>query len=281
VIKKFKIEFIPRFAKFISKYIRLSNKKGEILMSQVKIKSKGRNDEENGEEKEEDYESKLLKEDNESEDENDEHEYEDVEGTKGTKKENTEDTFTDQEDKNEDETNEIFTDEEGSKLENIEKENSYLDEDLEKIIKTEEDEESNDDEQEEEKTKKKKDKSTKENEILNNKNFSWEDVKIENMVLNIESDSTVFNFDLCIPFTQKNVLLKNMLDHTLRSITFKCVKNVNRCFILDKNENNETKYMLQLEGINFDEILKYSSLIDINKVYTNDVGRILHKYGVF
>lgn len=283
VIKKFKVEFIPRLAKYIAKYIKSTSKKGEILVSQFKPK-RGKNLEENeeGEEKEENYESKFKKDEDESEDDNDEQEYEDVKGVKKKKNENTDETFTDEEDKpdNEDETHEMYTDDEGSR----ETDREEIDENLKKIIRKEEEEEEvegvDTDEQEEVKLKRKNDKQSKELEYLNNKNFSWEDVRINNMMLNIDINATTFNFELSIPYSQKTILLKNMMDHTLKSITFKSVDKVNRCRVLDEEVKGETKYMLQLEGVNFAEVYKYSHILDINKMYTNDIGNILRKYGV-
>jgi hypothetical protein len=130
-----------------------------------------------------------------------------------------------------------------------------------------------------EKITKKNEKLKKEMDMFNNRHYSHEDVKISDMKLNLES--SCFSFDLTIPFSQKNILLKNLLDETLKNITFKSVKNINRCHVIDRKENEKfIEYTLQLEGVNFDEVMKYVNHIDINRISTNDLGSILHKYGV-
>ena len=90
-----------------------------------------------------------------------------------------------------------------------------------------------------------------------------------------------FTFELVIPFLQKNILLKNILDIVLKKLNFKSIKNIKRCHILTKNDKkNETEYVLQLEGFNYDAVQEFSDEIDINHLGTNDIGGILSIYGI-
>jgi hypothetical protein len=281
LVKIFKVEFIPRFAKFISKFLKLSNKKGEIMSNITKIRKGAGAFEDGGnkEEREEDYEANIK--DAESDDENDEHEYEDVDGTKSKKKENTEETYTDEEEISED-NNVIDVNEEADPDADVDADDNDV-----KMTNQEDETDANDDDDcANTNTKEKKKIYNKDKEVLNSKTFSWEEVRIDHMMLSAnsevdaESNDSYFNFELCIPYTQKNMLIKNMLDHTLKSITFKSVRNVNRCHVIDKKVNGVTKFQLQLEGINFEEVIRHAHLIDINKIYTNDIGNIIERYGV-
>jgi DNA-directed RNA polymerase I subunit RPA1 len=96
-----------------------------------------------------------------------------------------------------------------------------------------------------------------------------------------DTSSSTFSFDLYIPYTQKNILLKNILNLVLKKINFKSVKHIKKCHLLDKEgKNGEKEYYIQLEGFNFDEVAKYSDLIDINHISTNDIGGVLSIYGI-
>lgn len=66
----------------------------------------------------------------------------------------------------------------------------------------------------------------------------------------------------------------------LKNIKFQSVPGVKKCHILDMTKKKQAGFVLQLEGINFNEILKYFDLIDINKIDTNDLGSYLRIYGV-
>ena len=48
----------------------------------------------------------------------------------------------------------------------------------------------------------------------------------------------------------------------------------------DKQTKKSSGYELQIEGMNFQEVFKYSDEIEINKISLNDIGSILRIYGV-
>ena len=59
------------------------------------------------------------------------------------------------------------------------------------------------------------------------------------------------------------------------------MKNIKKCYLLDKkSESGGIDYSIQLEGFNFEEVSKYSDLIDINHISTNDIGGVLSIYGI-
>ena len=72
-----------------------------------------------------------------------------------------------------------------------------------------------------------------------------------------------------------------MLDQVLKIIKFKMVPGIKKCHILDrKGENNATEYLLQLEGVNFKDIYESAKDLDLNRIYTNDIGSYLRLYGI-
>jgi hypothetical protein len=95
--------------------------------------------------------------------------------------------------------------------------------------------------------------------------------------MKFDKKDSYFSFELYLPYTQKNLLLKNILDLALKSIIFKSIPGVKSCRV---NENKGI-FSLQLEGINFEEVLKYSEIFNTSKIYTNDIGSVLRSYGVY
>ena len=59
------------------------------------------------------------------------------------------------------------------------------------------------------------------------------------------------------------------------------IPGIKKCHILDrKGEDGATEYLLQLEGINFKDIFESAKDLDLNRIYTNDIGGYLRLYGI-
>ena len=117
-------------------------------------------------------------------------------------------------------------------------------------------------------------KKEKEDYSFKSRGYTWDEGKIDNM--KFDKNESFFSFELYLPYTQKNLLLKNILDLALKSIIFKSVPGVKSCRV----HENKGIFSLQLEGINFEEVLKYSEVFNTSKIYTNDIGSVLRSYGV-
>jgi DNA-directed RNA polymerase I subunit RPA1 len=113
---------------------------------------------------------------------------------------------------------------------------------------------------------------------IDSTSFPFAEGKIENITFSKKNSN--FSFELYLPFTQKCLLLKNILDGALKLTKFKSVQGVKNCRVLEKSENGKVVYNLQLEGINFYEIMKHSEELNTNKIYTNDIGSYLRIYGI-
>ena len=279
ILKIFKVNFIPTLVKGIAKQIKQLYKNAQIIVNRVTSSEKSKNQEEDDEkeENEADFESKKRHAANDESDaeSNDENDYEDVEGTKNHKKvkEDTEENYTDTEDRNDTFNDDVeMNDEEHSKRqENDESEENSEDEEI-KIDADNENEEEVDDEE------KVKPKPITADDLIKEKNYSYEEVRVENMLYAF--DKSTFCFELFIPFNQKNLLLKNILDQVFKKINFKSVDKVKKCHILERKRGDGKEHVLQLEGINFKEAVKFHEYFDLNRIYTNDIGNILRIYGV-
>lgn len=277
-----KAQFIPTLAKSISRHMRSTSKKAEISIHKV--------GEENGAEDEatdtEKYETKKKSKRKKADDDEDE-EGGDIE--EEDESEEKEEDDTEQENITYDDTTNTNEEEEDSDDNNEEEEGTNEDnttsEDGTNNNNTTDDESTDNNEKDNKKKNKKKD---TQKELLNSTSFIYNDITIENMEYIPKIDMTdgqdeysQFKFELIIPFMQKNILLKNILDVVLKKLNFKSVKNIKRCHILNKNnKKNEQEYYLQLEGFNFEAVKKYADEIDINRIGTNDIGGILSIYGI-
>ena len=243
LISILKGDFLYSLARKISKFIRIANGKNEISIN------KAMNEEENNNEEEETntekYEPKKKKKDDDETENNIDEDEEDSE------EEENEQTYDDNTTKNE-EDEETFNNntEETNENESVSNENNKI-------------------------TKK-----NKNQEILTRSTYIYNEITFDNIFFDSNKNSSSFKFDLKIPYMQKNILLKNILDNTLSNLNFKSVKNISKCHILDTEKNNKKEYSLQLEGFNYEEVRKYNDIININKISTNDIGGILNIFGI-
>ena len=269
VILILKNQFIPLLSKQISRYLKMGNLKMEISVNNIKDDNI-ENDEETNTEK---YSTKKRK--NEEDETGEEEELEDESEQEKTYddtfiKVNSDDEYDDNEIKDnnltEDEINTNKTDKKDTDDESNYDNNNY----------SESEAENNNN-----RSSKKKNKKDYIKDTLEKKDYIYNDIQIEEMEFENLTDESKFSFKLLLPYVQKNILLKNILEIILKKLNFKNIKNIKKSHILEREKKNgEKEYILQLEGFNFQEISKYSNIIDINRIGTNDIGGILNIYGI-
>jgi hypothetical protein len=57
--------------------------------------------------------------------------------------------------------------------------------------------------------------------------YTWDEGKVDYM--KFDKNQSIFSFELYLPYTQKNLLLKNIMDMALKNIIFKSVTGVKSC----------------------------------------------------
>jgi DNA-directed RNA polymerase I subunit RPA1 len=197
----FKINFIPNLAKTVNKYLKLSNKKGEVISNRQKEKIEEEVEEENFEINKR---KKSLSDKDESGDEED-----------TTKKEDTEDDFYYMEiNKSNMDTEEDHTGTNTMTLRDETNEDTNQDRDENESENAESvDEEGNVENLNlgsKKQNKEKKTKQAKENaaDNVDKKEFRFEEVFVYNMDIELNDDNSYFKFDIAVPFTLKTILLK-------------------------------------------------------------------------
>ncbi|CAG8523131.1 6584_t:CDS:10 [Ambispora gerdemannii] len=84
--------------------------------------------------------------------------------------------------------------------------------------------------------------------------------------------------ELMFPASTQKILLLNIVEKICKDIPLREVKGIHKCYPI-VNENDTSK-SLATEGINLQGVWKFSRIIDINKIYTNDIAAMLRTYGV-
>ena len=278
-----KEQFIPILAKQISRYMKIGMLKNEITAKRLKENEDGfggggDSDEETNTIK---YEAGNKKRKDDDEDSEQESENEDKEDEDSEEEKTYDDVY--QKTDYEEETINNNNENDNENNEEEEEEDNYSNTEETNTNTTNENNGNNTNENKEEKKKTKNKNKNFQKDILERKTYIYNNIIIDNMKFSSsrEDNSSLFFFDLYIPYIQKNILLKNILNLVLKKINVKSVKFIKKCHLLDKeSKSGEKEYSIQLEGFNFDEVAKYSELIDINHISTNDIGGVLSIYGI-
>ncbi|GLV36874.1 Son of sevenless [Carabus blaptoides fortunei] len=80
----------------------------------------------------------------------------------------------------------------------------------------------------------------------------------------------------CLPMSLKNVDLTAILKDVAEKSVLWETDNIKRAITYTKEET----LMLRTDGINITEMFKYHDLLDVNKLYSNDIHKIANTYGI-
>ena len=84
-----------------------------------------------------------------------------------------------------------------------------------------------------------------------------------------------FEFSPSIP----KLLLIELAEKAAAQILVNSIEHINRCIVMDRSEP-DAPLTLQTEGVNFPTVWAHQRLVDVNKIYSNDIWQILETYGV-
>lgn len=78
------------------------------------------------------------------------------------------------------------------------------------------------------------------------------------------------------------MVLFSIIDGVLKQINFKYVEGIKRSIVEERKDpkTNNKAFVVFLEGVNFHEVFNFSDFIDVSRIESNDIGSILHIYGV-
>ena len=84
-----------------------------------------------------------------------------------------------------------------------------------------------------------------------------------------------FEFSPSIP----KLLLIELAEKAASQILVNAIEHINRCILMDRS-GPDAPLTLQTEGVNFPTVWAHQGVVDVNKIYSNDIWQILETYGV-
>ncbi|NXJ62661.1 RPA1 polymerase, partial [Rostratula benghalensis] len=86
---------------------------------------------------------------------------------------------------------------------------------------------------------------------------------------------------LALPLMKVYFDLSSLLVSVARSTVIHEVKGITRCLLNEStNKQGEKELVLQTEGINLAELFRYSDILDVNRLYSNDIHAMAKNYGI-
>ncbi|XP_075565005.1 DNA-directed RNA polymerase I subunit RPA1 [Pelecanus crispus] len=86
---------------------------------------------------------------------------------------------------------------------------------------------------------------------------------------------------LTLPLMKVYFDLSSLLVSLARSTVIHEVKGITRCLLNEStSKQGEKELVLHTEGINFVELFRYSDILDLNRLYSNDIHAMAKNYGI-
>uniref|UniRef100_A0A8C2T0G9 DNA-directed RNA polymerase subunit n=1 Tax=Coturnix japonica TaxID=93934 RepID=A0A8C2T0G9_COTJA len=86
---------------------------------------------------------------------------------------------------------------------------------------------------------------------------------------------------LALPLMKVYFDISSLLLSLTRNTVIHEVKGITRCLLNEStNEKGEKELILQTEGINLAELFRYSDILDLNRLYSNDIHAMANNYGI-
>ncbi|NXL86536.1 RPA1 polymerase, partial [Alectura lathami] len=86
---------------------------------------------------------------------------------------------------------------------------------------------------------------------------------------------------LTLPLMKVYFDISSLLLSLARSTVIHEVKGITRCLLNESiNEQGEKELILNTEGINLAELFRYSDILDLNRLYSNDIHAMAKNYGI-
>ncbi|NXV36815.1 RPA1 polymerase, partial [Rissa tridactyla] len=86
---------------------------------------------------------------------------------------------------------------------------------------------------------------------------------------------------LALPLMKVYFDISSLLVSLARSTVIHEVKGITRCLLNEStNRQGEKELVLNTEGINLAELFRYSDILDLNRLYSNDIHAMAKNYGI-
>ncbi|CAG8520153.1 426_t:CDS:2 [Acaulospora morrowiae] len=88
------------------------------------------------------------------------------------------------------------------------------------------------------------------------------------------------DIELQLPFDNKRLLLLDIAESACKKAVIRDVGGITKCYPSSSETKGGALENMVTEGVNFSCIWLYDNILDINKIYSNDIAAILKTYGV-
>ena len=95
----------------------------------------------------------------------------------------------------------------------------------------------------------------------------------------VDKENNKVRVEFEFPPNLPKLLLVELAEKAANTTLVNSIQHINRCIVMDQGETKDHE-ILQTEGVNFSTVWLFQHLIDVNKIYTNDIWQILETYGV-
>ncbi|XP_069601024.1 DNA-directed RNA polymerase I subunit RPA1 [Ranitomeya imitator] len=112
-----------------------------------------------------------------------------------------------------------------------------------------------------------------------------------NGVLSLDANVEDYSYDLerslwCqitlkLPLMKIHFDVSSLISSLARNMVIHETKGITRCLLNEStNQSGEKEQMLNTEGINLQEMFKYSEILNLRRLYTNDIHAMANTYGI-
>lgn len=88
------------------------------------------------------------------------------------------------------------------------------------------------------------------------------------------------NFKLEFPADTKKILLVPLVENVCSKVIINQVPSISRAYLLPSESESDKTISIGTDGCNIKGMWDFSDIIDVNKIYSNDIAAILRTYGV-
>ena len=86
--------------------------------------------------------------------------------------------------------------------------------------------------------------------------------------------------ELCYNLQDKKILMLTLAEALLSKVLVQSVNGIDKCTLIVPDANKEGEPYLMVQGINFEAFYLHQDIVDVTRLRTNDIWRMLKKYGV-
>ncbi|KAG5463173.1 MAG: hypothetical protein BJ554DRAFT_1289, partial [Olpidium bornovanus] len=94
------------------------------------------------------------------------------------------------------------------------------------------------------------------------------------------SDGAWCEIDMQYPVDTRKILMVSIVEKVCRETVIREIPGVGRCFPIQNESESDKSRRLATDGCNLNGVWAYDDVIDVSKIYANDIAAILRTYGV-